>query len=142
MASHAGPAAAHGATTHHVHGPAEHAGDPKTYWKVFAALMVLLFVTVGAAVVDFQALTGNLIPGLNIIIAMTIAVVKATLVVLYFMHVKGSTRLTTIWAGAGFVWLLLMFCMILSDYVARQSIDLPAQGWEGHAYESAPSSGQ
>ena len=138
MASHA-PAAHGGGTTHHVHGPAEHAGNPKTYWLVFGALMLFLILTVGAAVVDFQALTGNFIPGLNIIIALTIAVIKATLVVLFFMHVKGSTRLTTIWAAAGFVWVLLMFGMILSDYVARQSIDLPAQGWEGHGFESAPS---
>ena len=140
--AHAGSAATHGQHGAHgaaLHGPAGH-GAPhhitpaSLYWKVFAALMVLLFITVVAAVIDFQAgmqkLVGFTIPGLNIGIALLIAGVKAALVVLFFMHVKGNTRLTYVWAAAGFVWLLLMFAMIFTDYVARGNIEVDAQGWE------------
>ena len=111
-----------------------HVMDVAVYWKVFGALMVLLLLTVGAAIFDvqiwFQNLTGMNVRGLNIMIMLTIAVIKATLVVLYFMHVKDGTRLTWIWAAAGFVWLLLMFAMIMSDYIARGEVEQAPTGWE------------
>ena len=48
-----------------------------------------------------------------------IAVVKATLVVLYFMHVRFTNRVTQLAAASGFVWLLIMFGLTLSDYFTR-----------------------
>lgn len=85
------------------------------YYKVFAALMVLLVLTLAAAAVDLGSL--------NILIAMTIAVVKAALVVLYFMHVRYSSHLVKFFAGATFFWLMILFMLTLADYFSR---DWPA----------------
>src|SRR6187431_403574 len=71
------------------------------YLVIAAALFVLLGVTVGVAYIDLGAL--------NIVVAMTIAVIKGTLVVLYFMHVRYNSRLVWLFAGAGFFWLLILF---------------------------------
>ncbi|MGC8785371.1 MAG: cytochrome C oxidase subunit IV family protein [Armatimonadota bacterium] len=94
----------------------------KVYLLVYAALLVLLVATVGAAY----------LPGhhtlLNNVIALTIAVVKAVLVMLYFMHVRYSTRLTWLWASAGFFWLVIMFILTLGDYFTRHWV--PVSGWE------------
>src|SRR5947208_2076914 len=56
---------------------------------------------------------------LNIYIALTIATCKALIVVLYFMHVRYSPRLTWIFAGAGIFWLMIMFVLMISDYATR-----------------------
>jgi len=77
--------------------------------------MVLLLLTVAVAQFHLGAF--------GIVLALTIAIIKAVLVVLYFMHLRYSSRLTWVFAGAGFVWLAIMFAFILSDYVSR--------GWVG-----------
>jgi cytochrome c oxidase subunit 4 len=82
------------------------------YWRVFAALMVLLALTVFIAYMHIN-------PWLAIIAAMTIAVIKAVLVILYFMHVKYNSRLTWLFVGSGFVWLGLMVLFTLTDYKSR-----------------------
>lgn len=105
-------AADHHASSHH------HVEKVSTYLNIFAALMVLLALTYVAAKVDLDRLAG----GLNLVVAMTIAVVKALMVVLIFMHVKNSSRLTWVFAGAAFLWLVIMFVMFFSDYSTR--------GWE------------
>ena len=51
--------------------------------------------------------------------ALTIAVVKMLLVILFFMHVRYSSRLTWIFVAAGFIWLLIMLDLTLSDYLTR-----------------------
>ena len=84
---------------------------PKLYFKVFAALFVLLIATVAVALV-------NLGP-FNIIMALTIATVKALLIILYFMHVRHSTRLTWVFVGAGFFWLGILLVLTMSDYLTR-----------------------
>ncbi len=89
----------------------EHIVQPKSYYKIFGALMVLTMLTVIVAFFDFGAL--------NDIVAMTIAVTKATLVILFFMHVFYSSRLTKTIVVAGFFWLAIMFVMIGSDYLSR-----------------------
>jgi cytochrome c oxidase subunit IV len=81
------------------------------YLKVFAALMILLVLTLLAAAVDLGPW--------NIVLAMTIAVIKAAIVVLYFMHVRYSSSLVQFFAGATFFWLLIMFVLTLSDYFSR-----------------------
>lgn len=83
----------------------------KTYYAVGAALFVLMFLTVAIAYVDLGPL--------NIYVALTIAIVKAVLVVLYFMHVRYSTQITWVFAGAGFLWLIIMFALTMSDYITR-----------------------
>jgi cytochrome c oxidase subunit 4 len=83
----------------------------RTYYVVYGALMVLLLLTVAVAQLELGAF--------GIVLALAIAISKAILVVLYFMHLRDSSRLTWIFAGAGFVWLLIMFVFIMSDYLSR-----------------------
>ena len=64
---------------------------------------------------------------MNNVMAMVIAIGKATLVVLFFMQVRKGSKLTMLWAAVGFIWFLLMFG-ILTDYVSREWI--PSPGWE------------
>jgi cytochrome c oxidase subunit IV len=102
----------HAADQHASH---HHVEKISTYFTVFAALMVLLVVTFFAAKIDLDRMAG----GLNLVVAMTIAVIKALMVVLIFMHVKNSTRLVWAFSGAAFVWLVIMFVMFFSDYSTR-----------------------
>jgi cytochrome c oxidase subunit 4 len=81
------------------------------YYAVFAALIVGTALTVAVAFVDLGALNNVLMLG--------IAITKATLVVLFFMHVRWSTRLTWVVAASGFVWLLILFSLTMMDYVSR-----------------------
>jgi len=90
---------------------AQHMITPKTYLQVFAALMVLTAATIGVAFIDWGAL--------NTVIAIAIAVTKATLVILIFMHVRDSSQLTRIVISAGIFWLLLLITLTLSDYLTR-----------------------
>jgi cytochrome c oxidase subunit 4 len=83
-----------------------------TYLVVFAALMVLLIITVAVA---FYVHAGDL----NLIIALVIATIKAALVVLFFMHVKYASRLTKIFVCAAFLWLAILFAFTFADYVSR-----------------------
>jgi len=83
----------------------------KIYYRVAAALFFLFVLTVAAAYIDLG--------DWNIYIAMTIAIIKATLVVLYFMHVRYQTKVTWIFACAGFIWLIVMFTLTLADYTTR-----------------------
>jgi cytochrome c oxidase subunit 4 len=83
-----------------------------TYLVVFAALMVLLIITVAVA---FFVHAGDL----NLIIALVIATIKAALVVLYFMHVKYASRLTKIFVCAAFLWLAILFALTFADYLSR-----------------------
>lgn len=89
----------------------EHIVSRKIYFYVFGALMVLTVLTVIAANFNFGRM--------NDVIAMLIAVTKATLVVLFFMHVRYSSRLTWVVVVSGFFWLAIMFLFTLSDYVTR-----------------------
>jgi cytochrome c oxidase subunit 4 len=83
----------------------------KLYFGVFGALVAGTWLTYWAALQDFGPL--------NTPIALAIAVTKATIVVLYFMHVRWSSKLTWVFACAGFLWLLILFAFVMSDYVSR-----------------------
>ncbi len=90
----------------------EHIVHPRVYIVIFLALMLGTGLTVVAAFRDF--------PGpLNAVIALTIAVVKATLVVLYFMHVRYSPRLIRLVIAAAIFWMALLFALTISDYSTR-----------------------
>ena len=83
----------------------------KTYIAIWASLMLLLGATWGIAQFDLGAF--------NVLAALTIAVAKMLLVILFFMHVRHSTPLTWIFVAAGFIWLLIMIDLTLSDYLTR-----------------------
>lgn len=93
---------------HHISGIGE-------YLAIFFALMVLTALTVWVAFQDFSPF--------NDVIAMSIACTKGLLVVLYFMHVKYSSKLTWVFAGSGFFWLLILFGLTMSDYISRGWIE-------------------
>ena len=88
-----------------------HVTPIRVYLMVFAILMVGTALTVWAAFVEMGAF--------NDIVAMAIAVTKATFVVLYFMHVRHSTKLTKITVVSGFLWLAILIALLLSDYFTR-----------------------
>jgi cytochrome c oxidase subunit 4 len=89
----------------------EHIVSPKIYVAIFLSLMVLTAATVAAAYV-------NLGP-LNIVVALAIATLKATLVVLYFMHARYSPKRTQLVIIAAVFWLAIMLALTLSDYSTR-----------------------
>ena len=89
------------------------------YYRVFVALLGLTLLTVGVAFLDLGSL--------NTIIALTIAVVKALLVLLFFMHLRYSSSLIWIVWGAGIFWVMLLLTITLSDYLTRSW--LPVVGW-------------
>jgi cytochrome c oxidase subunit 4 len=87
------------------------------YVGVFLALMVLTGLTVFAALMDL---------GLwNTPVALLIAVTKAVLVVLFFMHVKYSSRLVSLAVGASVLWLLVLIAGVVSDYLTRGWVGTP-----------------
>ena len=104
----------------------QHIVPTKLYLQVFAALLVLTAITV---VVSFYDLGGGRLHYANAIAALTIAVSKATLVVLYFMHVRYSSRMIWVFVGAGVFWLAILIGLTLSDVLTRQWIPaLPPWG--------------
>lgn len=92
------------------------------YLGIFAALLLLTAATVAASFVDFG---GGRLHILNAAVAISIALLKALLVVLYFMHVRYSDKLTWIFVGAGAFWLLILFALTLADYLSRGWFPLP-----------------
>ncbi len=89
----------------------DHVARPRLYYAIFAALMILTAATVAVAFRDLGLM--------NTWVAMTIAVAKATLVVLYFMHVRWSGRLIPILLGVGVLWLAILIALTMSDYASR-----------------------
>jgi cytochrome c oxidase subunit 4 len=84
----------------------------KNYAAVFAALLVLTALTTAVAWVD---LGGEF----NVVVALAIAGAKASLVALYFMHLRHGSRLSWVFAGAGFFWLMILIALTLSDTLTR-----------------------
>ena len=91
----------------------------RTYVLIFAALLLLTAATTAIAFRDLGPL--------NNLAALGIAVVKATLVVLYFMHAKGSPRLTKLVIAAALVWLVLLIALTLGDYLSRGWLGVPGR---------------
>jgi cytochrome c oxidase subunit 4 len=91
-----------------------HVVPRKVYFAVAAALMVLLVATYAAAQVDLGPF--------NIVVALAIAFTKAILVVLFFMEVRWSSRLTWVVAAAGVLWLLLLIGGTLDDFLTRAHV--------------------
>jgi cytochrome c oxidase subunit 4 len=90
----------------------EHIITPvRTYVAIFVALLVLTGLTYVVALQDFG--------WLNTPIALAVALVKASLVVIYFMGVRYNTPLTKVTVVAGFFWLFILFGLTLNDYLTR-----------------------
>jgi len=88
-----------------------HVSPKSTYYAIFGALMVLTAITVSVAFINLGRL--------NFPVAISIAICKATLVVLFFMHAKYSSRLTKLVIGGAFFFLLTLFGLTLTDYLSR-----------------------
>jgi cytochrome c oxidase subunit 4 len=88
-----------------------HIVPTRIYYAIFATLMVLTGVTVAVAYIDLGPW--------NAVAAVAIACFKAMIVVLYFMHVKYSTRLVTLTVVAGIYWMGILFALTLGDYLTR-----------------------
>ena len=93
----------------------EHIVSVRVYITIFLVLLVGTALTVWAAFVEFGGT-------LNTIIALTIATVKATFVVLYFMHVRYSARLVWVIVGSALFWMAIMFAFTFADYFTRNRL--------------------
>ncbi len=96
----------------HAHG---HIGRT-TYYRVFAALMVLMALTVGAYWLEGMIAIPRL---LGVVIAMSIAITKTLLIVLFFMHLRVSSRISQLYALVAVIGLVFLFTIIMGDYFAR-----------------------
>ena len=90
---------------------ADHIVPPGVYAGIISALLILTAATVAAAFVNLGRY--------NIVVALVIATVKATLVVLFFMHAKYVPKRTKLVIMAGIFWLALLLFMTMSDYISR-----------------------
>ena len=91
--------------------PESHIVPVGLYFAIWATLMVCTALTVFAASIDLGVF--------NIVVALLIATVKGTLVVLFFMHLRYSTKLTMVTVVAALFWLFIMFSLTLTDYMTR-----------------------
>ena len=83
----------------------------KAYAWTWFTLLVLLFATWGFSRLDLRPF--------NTAIALLIAIAKMALIILFFMHMRYSRRVIWIFVGAGFLWLLIMIELTMSDYLTR-----------------------
>jgi|SRR6187397_755531 cytochrome c oxidase subunit 4 len=90
-----------------------------TYLITWISLFILTGFTVYVASQDFGAM--------NTPVALTVAVIKATLVVWFFMGLRYNTPLIKVTAVAGFLWLMIMFGITMSDYISRPWLGVPGR---------------
>jgi cytochrome c oxidase subunit 4 len=90
----------------------------KTYFTVWASLLILLAITVLVSYIHLG--------WLNPAVAVAIAGIKALIIILYFMHVKYSPKLVWVFVCAGFFWLGILFVLSLGDYFTRAYLPVPA----------------
>jgi cytochrome c oxidase subunit 4 len=97
----------------------KHIVPVRTYLLVFLGLIALTGTTVAVSKIELGSF--------NFVAAMTIAVVKGSLVVWFFMHLRQSSSLTRLFALAGFFWMAILIVFTLSDYLSRGWV--PAGAW-------------
>ena len=88
-----------------------HIAPASMYVLIWALLMALTITTVFAATIELGVF--------NIVVALVIATIKGTLVVLFFMHLRYSTKLTMVTVVASIFWLLILFSLTMTDYLSR-----------------------
>ena len=96
---------------HSEHDYVGHIIPAKIYVVIWAILMVLTATTVYAATLELHVF--------NIVLALLIATIKGTLVVLFFMHLRYSTKLTMVTVVASIFWLFILFSLTMTDYITR-----------------------
>lgn len=106
-----------------------HIAPRKLYFKVFGGLIFLTALTTYAATVNLDQLAGVTSIPLNTIVALAIAVCKASLVVLFFMHIRWSSQLVRIVVFAGIFWLAILISLTSSDVFTRNWTPV-AHGWQ------------
>jgi len=89
----------------------EHIVPTRVYYTIFGVLILGTYLTVQMAFIDLGPF--------NTVAALVIAVFKATLVVLFFMHVKYSPRLTWAVVGGSVFWLGILLVLTIGDYLTR-----------------------
>jgi cytochrome c oxidase subunit 4 len=97
----------------------QHIVPIRTNLTIFGILMGLLVLTVAAAYLDLGTF--------NFLLAMSIAVCKAVLIMLYFMHVRYSHKLTWVFSTAAFLWLALLLGITVADYLSRNWLQIPGK---------------
>ncbi len=97
----------------------EHVVPVRTYVLVCIALLILTAITYAVAQI-------NLGPW-NTVVALAIALLKASLVILFFMHVRSSSRLTVIFVLAGVLWFGILLFGTLNDFVTRSWLNIPGK---------------
>lgn len=96
---------------HSEHDYVGHIIPTRIYVAIWVILMVLTGTTVYAATVELGVF--------NIVVALLIATIKGTLVVLFFMHLRYSTKLTMVTVIASIFWLFILFSLTMTDYISR-----------------------
>jgi len=96
-----------------------HVDSVKTYTLVFLTLIVLTVVTTAVAFVDLGPF--------SVVVALVIAVCKAMLVALFFMHLRHSTILTRLVVVGGLLWLLILLILTFADYATRGILGVPGR---------------
>jgi len=94
----------------------EHVVPVRIYFTIFTVLLVLTAVTVIVSGIDLGRM--------NTVVALAIAVTKAVLVILFFMHLRYSTKLTWLVVSAGFVWLSILILFTMTDVLTRGLVAL------------------
>jgi cytochrome c oxidase subunit 4 len=97
----------------------EHIDDVKTYVFVFLALIAATVLTTAVAFVDLGAF--------SVVVALAIAICKMLLVVLFFMHVRHSTKLTKLVLVAGLLWFFILMGMTYTDFGSRTWLGVPGR---------------
>jgi cytochrome c oxidase subunit 4 len=111
-----------------------HISPKSTYYTIFGLLMVFTAITVFVAFVDVGVL--------NCPVAIGIAITKATLVILFFMHVKYSSQLTKLFVVMAFFFMMILFGLTLSDYLSRGFRTYPGgAGGAGYGVRTAATEG-
>jgi cytochrome c oxidase subunit 4 len=114
---------------------AGHVSPKSTYYAIFGALMVLTVITIYVA---YQPLGSWNFP-----VAISIAITKATLVILFFMHAKYSSKLTKLFVGTAFFFLFILLTLTMTDSLSRGMRTYPG-GAGGAGYgqrEGTPATG-
>ena len=94
----------------------EHIVPAKLYWLIWFLLIVGTVITALVATVDLGTFHGI---DFNTVVALLIATCKASIVVLFFMHVKDSSRLTKITMASGVFWLCILLFLTMTDFATR-----------------------
>jgi cytochrome c oxidase subunit 4 len=94
-----------------------HVERKRLYVLIWAALLFFTALTTGVAYIDLGSL--------NTIVALAIAVCKASIVVLFFMHARHSEKLVRVVIGVAVFWLLILIVISISDFSTRNLLPVP-----------------